>query len=337
MASIRQRNGKWQARVSRKGHPTAEKTFLTRSDAEKWSRAVETEMDRGLYIDRTEAERSSFSEVLRRYEAEILPSKKGKEAESIRLRTLACSTLGRRTMATLSSKAIAEWRDARLKEVSGSTVNRELNIISAVINVSIREWGIALPYNPVSLVKRPPQGRGRDRRLDPAEERRLLQELTVVPRSTDGTFGGVQNPWIKPLVEFALETGMRRSELLSLKWLDIDLVCRTAYLETTKNGESRTVPLSTRAANILQGLPRSTNGHVFPLSPDAVKKAFSRACERAGISGVVFHTLRHEATSRLAEKLSNVIELAAVTGHKDLRMLQRYYHPRAADLARKIG
>ncbi|WP_228536096.1 site-specific integrase [Noviherbaspirillum malthae] len=100
---------------------------------------------------------------------------------------------------------------------------------------------------------------------------------------------------------------------------------------------SRTVPLSTRATDILRALPRSFERRVFPVTPESVKKSFSRACERAGIENVVFHTLRHEATSRLAEKLPNVIELAAVTGHKDLRMLQRYYHPRVDDLIRKIG
>lgn len=88
---------------------------------------------------------------------------------------------------------------------------------------------------------------------------------------------------------------------------------------------------------MLHSLPRSIDGRVFPLTADAVKKAFTRGCIRAGIRGVVFHTLRHEATSRLAEKLPNVIELAAITGHKDLRMLSRYYHPRIADLAQKLA
>lgn len=337
MASIRSRNGKWQARVRRHGHPPIEKSFHTRTDAEKWARGVESEIDRGLYIDRTEAERILFTGILDRYAIEVLPKKRGIEAEAIRIRALQKSSLAAYSMAALNSKTIAAWRDNRLKQVSGSTVNRELNIISAVINVAIREWGIALPFNPVTLIKRPASNRPRARRLESDEEQRLLEALTVSDRAPRGTFTSMQNTWIKPLVQVALETAMRRGELLSLKWNDVDLNRRTAHLRDTKNGEARTVPLSGKAVTVLSGLPRSIDGTVFPVSADSLKKAFSRACVRAGIDGVVFHTLRHEATSRLAERLPNVIELAAVTGHKDIRMLQRYYHPRPTDLAQKLA
>lgn len=337
MASFRSRQGKCQARVRRHGYPVIEKTFQTRTEAEKWARQIESEIDRGLYVDRTDAERTLFRDVLQRYEAEALPLKRGKDAESLRLQALMKSALAPCSMAALTSKAIAAWRDSRLKQVSGSTVNRELNIISAVINVAIREWGIALPVNPVTLIKRPQSNRSRERRINAEEEHRLMEALTVKERADDGTFSGPQNIWMKPLVQFALETAMRRGELLALTWDEIDLERRVAYLPVTKNGEARAVPLSSRAVTILRSLPECITGRVFSLSADAVKKAFTRACTRAGIKGVVFHTLRHEATSRLADKLPNVIELAAVTGHRDLRMLQRYYHPRAEELARKLG
>lgn len=336
MASIRCRNGKWQARVRRYGNPDVEKTFRSRQDAEKWARQVESEIDRGFYVDRTDAERTLFADILLRYQQEVVPGKRGNETEAIRIRLLMRSTLSRRSMANLNSKAIAAWRDERLKHVSCSTVNRELNIISAVINTAIKEWGIALPNNPVALIKRPPSGQERDRRVDPAEEERLLQALDVTPRTMDGRFSGPQNTWMKPLVQFALETAMRRGEMLGLRWENVDLLRRTASLRCTKNGEARTVPLSTRAVQVLEALPKSIDGRVFPISPDAVKKAFTRACKRADIKDVVFHTLRHEATSRLAERLPNLVELAAVTGHKDLRMLRRYYHPRAEELALKL-
>jgi integrase len=130
---------------------------------------------------------------------------------------------------------------------------------------------------------------------------------------------------------------MRRGELLSLTWDNVDLKKQIAFLPETKNGETRTVPLSSRAVAVLEALPRSIGGKVFPTTPAALKKAFERACAGAGITNLHFHDLRHEATSRMSEKLPNLIELAAVTGHKDLRMLKRYYHPRAEDLARKLG
>lgn len=130
---------------------------------------------------------------------------------------------------------------------------------------------------------------------------------------------------------------MRRSELLALRWEHVNTKKRRVHLPLTKNGSARDVPLSKAAVALLEGLPRSIDGRVFPTTADALKKAFSRACERAGIDNFHFHDLRHEATSRLAVKLPNVIELAAVTGHKDLRMLARYYHPRVEDLAKKLN
>lgn len=336
MASIRQRKGKWQARVRRKGYPPIEKSFSSRQDAEKWARQAESEMDRGIFVDRRAAEQNTFADMLERYKHEVTPSKKGSAEEEIRLEVLARSSLGKYSMAALSSVVIANWRNQRLQQVSGSTVNRELNIISSVINTAIREWGIAIPNNPVTTIKRPASNPPRVKRLEPDEEFRLLAQLTVTERES-GKFTGMQNQWMKPLVLLALETAMRQGELLSLRWEHINLTRRTAHLLTTKNGDSRTVPLSTRAVEILSNLPHSIDGRVFPLTCGAVKQAFSRACKRALISDVVFHTLRHEAVSRLFERGLNPMEVAAVSGHKTLAMLKRYTHLRAEDLALRLG
>jgi integrase len=142
---------------------------------------------------------------------------------------------------------------------------------------------------------------------------------------------------MKPLVELAVETAMRRGELLGLRWEHIDLGNRVAHLPITKNGEGRYVPLSSRAVATLEGLPRSLSGYVFPIKPQTVAAAFMKATDRAGLGDIRFHDLRHTATTALATKLPNVIELAAVTGHTSLSMLKRYYHPKAAELAKKLG
>ncbi len=130
---------------------------------------------------------------------------------------------------------------------------------------------------------------------------------------------------------------MRRGELLKLKWEDIDLEKQVAHLEMTKNGSKRDVPLSKRAKEILSGMPHCINGRVFPLTEDSVKGLWSRLSKRTGIYDLRFHDLRHEATSRLFEKGLNIMEVSAITGHKDLRMLKRYTHLRAEDLAKKLG
>lgn len=328
MATITRRGDmQWQAKVRRKGYPLQTKTFNTRADAEKWSRMLEVELDRGIFIDRNEAERNTLHDILTRYRDEVTPEHKGAAVELLRINCiLRDGFLVNNKLAALNSKLLAEWRDYRLKTVTGSTVNRELNILSAVINHARKNWGIHMD-NPIELITRPKNEKARERRLEPDEEKKLIAELETSTR----------NPWIAPLVAFALETAMRRGEMLGLRWEFVDLKKRVARLIDTKNGESRNVPLSSRAKTILDALPRSIDGKVFPTTEDALKKAFARACERAGIENFHFHDLRHEATSRLSEKLPNLIELASVTGHKDLRMLKRYYHPRAEDLARKLG
>ena len=199
--------------------------------------------------------------------------------------------------------------------------------MSAIINHARREWGINVP-NPVQMVRKPQSPQARSRVLTDQEVSKLLQALEPTGR---------RSRWSKPIVQIALATAMRRGELLSLRWENIDLIGRTAFLPDTKNGESRTVPLSTTAVQVLAGLPRHISGVVFPLKAFTLDAAFKRGLRRAGLEGVRFHDLRRTAITRIAEKLPNVIELAAVSGHKSLMVLKRYYRPTALELAQKLG
>lgn len=340
MATIRQRKTtkKYEVQIRRDDWPKITRTFTKAADARAWASVIESEIERGVFIDRTEAEKNTLGDLLKRYLTEVSSQKKGRDSERYRLISLQRDPIAKIKVAGLSGKLMAEWRDRRLKDVSGSTTNRDLNLISHVINVARKEWGIHVE-NPIAMIRRPPENRARNRRLAAGEEEKLLAELEESIRSERGTFeeGGSRNPWMRPLVILALETAMRRGELLSLRWADVFLSDRFVRLHDTKNGESRDVPLSTRAYEVLAGLPRHISGRVFPITADAVKKVFIRAVQRADLGNLHFHDLRHEATSRIAEKLDNVLELSAVTGHKTLTMLKRYYHPRAKDLAKKLG
>ena len=182
-----------------------------------------------------------------------------------------------------------------------------------------------MPSNPVHNVNKPPVNKPRDRRLEEGEEERLFQ---ICKQSS--------NHWFLPLVQVAIETGMRRGELLSLTWDNVHLDKSWVHLPMTKNGESRDVPLSPKAKDILVSLPRDISGKVFPIHFEGLKSLWRRAMKRADIVNLRFHDLRHEATSRFFELGLNVVEVAAITGHKDLKMLQRYTHLRAEDLARKL-
>ncbi len=136
---------------------------------------------------------------------------------------------------------------------------------------------------------------------------------------------------------FALESAMRRGEILGLRWERINLEKRTAFIPLTKNGESRTVPLSLAAIDILRQLPRNFNEQVFPVNPTTLSAAIDRARIKAQLSDFHFHDLRHMAITRMAEKLPNLIKLSAVSGHRSLTMLKRYYHPNSEQLSQKIA
>ncbi len=327
MASYRQRNGKWQARVLRDGYPDQTKTFATKADAEKWARALESEIDKGQFVSVSEAQRTTLGDLIARYLAEVTPSMKGATEDTIRLNAIMRKPIAQWSMANLSATRIAAYRDDRLKEVSGGTVIRELAYISAIINHSRREWGINVP-NPVQMVRKPQSPQARSRVLTDDEVSKLLKALEPTGR---------RSHWTKPAVQLALATAMRRGELLSLRWEHVDLQNRTAFLPDTKNGESRTVPLSTAAVQVFAELPRHISGVVIPVKFFSLDAAFKRARKRAGLEDVRFHDLRRTAITRMAERLPNVIELAAVSGHKSLMVLKRYYRPSASELAQKLG
>ena len=327
MATFRNRKNKWQARVQRKGQSPVSKSFLTLDDAKRWARSIESSIDKGSFTNQSLAERTTFKELIERYMAEVTPTMRGAKPDLIRLAAISRRSIAKLNLVALTPQRICEYRDLRLQEVAPATVIRELAYFSSIINHACREWGINVS-NPVLMVKKPAGPQGRSRILDGAELDKLLEQLKPVGR---------KSIWMAPLVQLALETAMRRGELLSLRWEHVDLAHRTAHIELTKNGEARTVPLSTKAVEILLKLPRSIDGRVFPVTHEVVSQAFNRARKQAGIENIRFHDLRRTAITKLAERLPNLVELSAVSGHKSLAMLKRYYHPNPQQLALKLG
>ncbi len=335
----------WQVRIRKHGHPLQVKTFRTRGEAEAWATVTESEMVRGVFLERSTSERTTLADVLNRYVSEVLPGKRSQQ-QVRSAASIVTGHLGEYSLAALSPVILAQYRDARLSTgVTSQTVRHELSLVSRVLTLAMKEWGITLPHGNACLqIKMPVQAKSRDRRLQGDEETRLLAECAKA-----------QNPWLLPVVRFAIETAMRAGEIMETKgttdqetgkrpiqttgllWSNVDLNKRTATLPMTKNGTARTVPLSSVAVNVLQGLPRTLDGRVFGTTYEAIHLSFTRACKRAGIEDLRFHDLRHEATSRLFEKGLNPMQVAAITGHKTLQMLKRYTHLRAEDLARLLG
>lgn len=328
MASVRNRNGVWQARVTRKGQVPISKSFSTKQEADRWARHIESEIDKGSYINLDLAERTLFKDVIKRYIQDVTLTTRSMKEDRYRLNAMARHWIGKLAMTSLTAIKVAQYRDERLQLVSAGTVIRELAYISSIVNHSRREWGINM-NNPVESVKKPPSPMGRNRLLYSDELERLLQACK--PRVKNG------NIWVLPLVKFALASGMRRGEILGLDWRCINLDKRTAFIPITKNGTSRTVPLSSEALTILKELPRHISGQVFPIKGPNLSVIFDKARRIAKIEDFHFHDLRHMAITRMAEKLPNLIELSAVSGHKSLAMLKRYYHPNPELLAEKLG
>jgi integrase len=324
MATISNRNNKWHVRVRRSGQPTVAKTFLIRTDAEKWARSIEIEIDRGSYINTSYAQKTLFKDLILQYLKEVTPTLRGAHEDGYRLRKMMRNPIAELNLTELTPNRIAIYRDERLKEIKPNTVIRELAYISSMINHARREWGLGI-INPVAQIRKPSQPQGRERVLNDVEMSRILHELEKI------------NPFLKPLCEFALETAMRRGELMSLLWGNVNFDKSVAFLPLTKNGDSRYIPLSMKAIRILKLLPIDIEGRVFPFNKQTVSILFLRAARRAKIEDIHFHDLRHMALTRLSSRFTNILELAAISGHRDLKMLQRYVHIKAEDLAKKMG
>jgi integrase len=313
----------WRVQIRRKGYPVQRRTFNSRAEAEAWAAVVESEMARGVFVSRLESESTTLKDALDRYKNEILPTKKSQVSVLSQIRLLS-DRLGQYSLAAATPTLLAKYRDERGKEVGPQSVKHDLSLLSRLFNVAIKEWGIALPMgNPVRQIRMPKLPSGRDRRV-PSQE---LEKLVTASGSKE--FGD--------LVRFAVETGMRRGEIVSMKWEHVDLKKRILLIPETKIGTPRTVPLSLEAMRILSHLPIRIDGSIWNISPNWLSHVFANSCKRAGIEGLRFHDLRHEATSRFFEKGLNPMQVATITGHKTLQMLKRYTHLKAEDLAQLLN
>jgi integrase len=325
MATFRRRQDKWQVQVRRAGFPSVSKSFRKKADANSWARQIEAKADTNeMPPDPRQLANIRLSDLIKRYQREIAPLKKGGAIEQIVLGAVLRHWISSQTLAAMNASLFASYRDERLVLVRSSTVKRELAVLQHMLNVAQSEWGITMPNNPVELIQKPSACKPRKRRLE-AGEFEALQDAV----------NGSRASYLWPLVELAIQTGMRRGEMLKAEWCDLDLQARKLTLYDTKNGEDRSIPLTNRATEILSALPR-TDDRMFPVTPVAVRHSWERLRKRAGIKDLHFHDLRHEAISRFFEMGLSVPEVALISGHKDYRMLARYTHLRAEDVVGKL-
>ena len=334
MATIRKRNGKWHVQVRRAGHPNQTKTFLSKPDAQKWGRLLEAELDKAvLPYDPKQLEQITVADLLTRYRDTVTPDKRGAASERKRMDVFLRQDWAKAPLCRATPQMFSSFRDARLKQVKPGTVIRDLGLLRAIFETARREWGIALPDNPLAKVRKPKAPDARERRLETGELDLILDACQ-----------DARNDWLRPGILFAIETGMRRGELLNIRWRHIDRKSSTLLIPEAKNGHARCIPLSDRAIAVLSDY-RPEHGkaedRVFPVSANAFRLAWERCKRRIAktypeITALRFHDLRHEAVSRFFELGLSVPEVALISGHRDPRMLFRYTHLRAEDLVAKL-
>jgi len=288
MSSIRKRGEKWQARVHRKENKPIVKSFNNKSDALKWARNIESQLDLGTLAPKQTMPR--LMPMVDRYVEEVTPSKKGKSQERYRANQFRKTKLADMAIDKITGELVAQYRDARLKQVSQNTVRLELAFLSVVFEQCRKEWGLAVS-NPVRQIRMPKPSKPRQRRLEAGEEEALLHAC----RESGAHY-------LRTFVILAIETGMRFGELAGVNWANVNLEKRTIYLSDTKNGNSRTVPLSTRAFNAIQTQPRSIDGKLFSAKPGSIRSAFLISLSKAQatqpdskmfLRELRFHDLRH--------------------------------------------
>lgn len=320
MASIRRRGTSYRVELYKDGHRESA-TFPTRRQAAAWALQREAE------IAGKRLPNNTVGDALKRFASEVAPTRKGARWEKLR-----CGLLGRDRLAavplpSLRPTHIAEWRDRRLQAVSGASVRREMTLLAAVFKKCRREWGW-LDADPLGDVDKPLNPPPRRRRIAQDEIERVTLALGY-----DGGKPETASHRVALAFQFAIETAMRSGEILGLTWADVG--AKSVTLPATKNGDVRQVPLSSRAREILALLPRDGET-CFQVDAGTRDTLFRRARDAAELVNLTFHDSRAEAIWRLSKKL-DVMELARVIGHRDLKSLLHYYHADADELSDKLG
>lgn len=317
MATIRRRGVSWQVQVRRMGQRPVSKTFKLKKDADTWARHMESRADRfdlPAHQDPRLLERTTLRELVLRYREEVSSRKRGGNVEQIVLNAFLRHPICRRSIAELQTSDFAAYRDHRLKTVQSVTLRRQLAPIHNLFEIARDEWGLPIRENPLAKLRLDKRTSRRERRLRAEEFDKITRQARLL-----------KNPLILQVILFALQTGMRRGEILAMEWGHLEFSARTLHIPQAKNGHARTIPLSDSARTVIDALPRQ-HSRVFPISANAFQLTWQRLLDRCDITDLHFHDLRHEAISRFFEMGLSVPDVALLSGHRDARMLLRYAH-----------
>jgi integrase len=332
MASITKRGAYWRVQIVRRGYAPQYRTFDSKAEANAWVRETETEMDRGVFVPRHEAEQTTLAEALNRYRDEVSPLKGHPASDYQRVKHWLKQPLAHRFLATLRGADFARYRDERRAlGRAENTIRLELALVSHLFETCRKEWGMEYLMNPLKNIRKPSGSRERDRRLHAGEYDLILAELRKS-----------ENRFVAPAFQLAIETSLRQSMLFSLRWEWLDMRQRVIFVPASFRAMGNkcvpgAVPLSSVAVQVLMALGPQSHGLILNTTKNAALLVWKRVIKRLRIENLRWHDLRHEAASRLFEKGLHPLEVATVTGHKSLTMLRRYTHLQPQDLVAKLG
>jgi len=341
MAYIKKRGEYWRAEVRRKGHKPAYRTFDTQAEAQKWARRIEADIDTGIYVDNSAAEKMTFAEALQQYKLDVASKKRHPMQENGRIDRWLRNDLSFRTLANLKGADFAKYRDQRRAQGRAeNTIRLELQLVSHLYEIARKEWGMEGLMNPVKNIRKPSGSRARNRRLEAGEYDQILRALSKS-----------SNRYAAVAFVLAIETTLRQGVLFSLRWEWIDLTTRLVrfpetMLSTSNKGVPAILPLSSRAITVLTATcpmndaemrVKPSSGLVLPTTPNAVRLIWKRVVEELEIPDLRWHDLRHEAASRLFERGLHPMEVASITGHRSMQMLKRYTHLKPESLLIRLG
>ncbi len=333
MATILKTAHGWQAQVARRvdGKTVRKaKTFRAKREAQVWAREFEVGIASGT------SSRDTMQQVFDRYGVERSKGKKGERWEVIRLKRFAADLvsgkpLGEYVISEVTTADLVAWRDMRLGRVKPASVSREMNLLKHVFSTATKEWGL-LRVNPMEDVRRPAKAKRRKRRVFRDEIDKLTDALDL----TD-------HPWVSEkqitgaMFLFAVETAMRSGEIRAIQ--NRHVTGNVIHLPETKNDHARDVPLTTRALEILESVRKNRtepDQHPFAIDAESRDSVFRAAVRKAKIENLHFHDTRHEAITRLAKRL-DILDLARVTGHRNLNELLTYYEASGDELAERLN
>ena len=321
MATIRKRNGRWQAQIRKSGKRAISRTFTLKQDALFWAREQERVLE--LQTDVLQKKtllKKTLADLLHDYEVEVGQRLKSHHVEVHYFNQLRRTQFAQLTLDRLKPLDIQRWVNERSSSHRASSTVRLLGVLSRAFNHAIKHHGFPLPFNPVERVIKP--------RIGQKTIRRIPSRLAKLIESPACRIG-----WI---ASFAVETAMRRSEIAKLEWPDVDLERRVIHVRNPKNGHDRSLPLSSTALLALSQFKRSDKA-VFGMSSNAIRLAWGRYRRSHEIDAVRFHDLRHEAISRLFERGLTTPEVALLSGHKTVSQLFRYAHADIGRVARLLS